>query len=274
MYNCLSINNAHSRDADIQFIKNSHKYIIKTDINNKYTSVTSWIHCHFPKFDSDVVIQNMCKGKNWNSTNKYWNMSIVQIKQQWKQLGEESAILGTRLHEHIEQFMNNNTLGYGYLHKDLLENMVNHNIDNSIEWNYFIDFIKSTPHLKPYRTEWFIFDEDLKLAGSIDMVYENEDGTLSIYDWKRCKEIINDNTWNKFAKNPMIAHIPDINFWHYTLQLNTYKCILERKYNKQVTQLCLVKLHPENTTNTFEIIDIPILINEMKLLFTQKENNV
>ena len=27
-----------------------------------------------------------------------------------------------------------------------------------------------------------VFDEKLKLTGSIDMIFENEDGTLSIYD--------------------------------------------------------------------------------------------
>ena len=29
-------------------------------------------------------------------------------------------------------------------------------------------------HLKPYRTEWMIYDKELKLAGSIDMIFINE----------------------------------------------------------------------------------------------------
>ena len=58
------------------------------------------------------------------------------------------------------------------------------NIDEQVEWEYFLQFVGDHPELKPYRTEWMIYDEDLKLAGSIDMVYENADGTLSIYDWK------------------------------------------------------------------------------------------
>ena len=69
----------------------------------------------------------------------------------------------------------------------------------SLEWQYFIEFIKENPHLKPYRTEWIIFNEDLKLAGSIDMVYENPDGSLKIYDWKRSKEISKINHFNKRA---------------------------------------------------------------------------
>jgi hypothetical protein len=40
--------------------------------------------------------------------------------------------------------------------------------------------VKDTSHLKPYRTEWTIYDEELKIAGSIDMVYEKPNGTLAI----------------------------------------------------------------------------------------------
>ena len=43
--------------------------------------------------------------------------------------------------------------------------------------------------MKPYRTEMMVFDEHVKIAGSIDMLFENKDKTLSIYDWKRSKKI-------------------------------------------------------------------------------------
>ena len=32
-----------------------------------------------------------------------------------------------------------------------------------------------------------IWDKELRFAGSIDMVFENPDGTLQIYDWKKNK---------------------------------------------------------------------------------------
>ena len=128
--------------------------------------------------------------------------------------------------------------------------------------------------MTPYRTEWMIFDEDLKIAGSIDMVYENPDGTLSIYDWKRCKDISKINDWNKFSINPLICHMPDTNFWHYALQLNTYRAILERKYNKKVTKLCLVRLHPDAMEKTYELLEVPILTKEMEDLLEERMNEV
>jgi hypothetical protein len=56
--------------------------------------------------------------------------------------------------------------------------------------------------------------------------------------------------------------------------LNTYKSILERKYDKKVTNLCLVRLHPDNEEKTYELLDVPILTKEMKELFEEREKQV
>ena len=218
------------------------------------------------------------RGKNWNPDNKYWGQTPEQIKASWFSNGASVADAGTNLHEQIEEFMNSNELASGYNHQKLLENYRLVEEDPVIrgpEWQFFLKFVEDHPEMKPFRTEWMIYHEDVKLAGSIDMVYENPDGTLSIYDWKRAKEIIKDNTWNKYALNPIIRSMPDTNFWHYSLQLNTYKHILETKYNKIVTNLCLVRIHPDNPEQTYELLPVPILTKEMEELFDElkKKNN-
>ena len=40
------------------------------------------------------------------------------------------------------------------------------------------------------------------------MIYEHEDGRISIYDWKRCKEIKWKASRKKF-KTEVISHLPD-----------------------------------------------------------------
>lgn len=262
------------RDSLIKFYTRGHKYEILSDKNSKYTSVTTWNHSHFPKFDADKIIDNIFKSKSWGPDHKYWGQTAEQIKASWKTNGEQVAGAGTNLHERIENFMNNEKLKPGYLLKDLYEEYNNSSEENELEWDYFLKFVNGNPDLKPYRTEWMIFHEDLKLAGSIDMVFENEDGTFSIYDWKRSKEITKVNNWNQYALNPLISHMPDTNFWHYSLQLNTYKRILEDKYGKKVTKLCLVRLHPNNTEKTYELLDVPILEKEMSELFEERRKQV
>jgi ATP-dependent exoDNAse (exonuclease V) beta subunit len=141
-------------------------------------------------------------------------------------------------------------------------------VERDLEWAMFIQFVKDHPHLKPYRTEWTIYHEDAKIAGSIDMVYENADGTLEIYDWKRCKEITSVNGWNETATNPLIKHLPATNFWQYSLQLNTYRKILEDKYDRRVTKLCLVRIHPD--ASNYELLEVPFLDKEISDLFGER----
>jgi hypothetical protein len=274
-FNILSKIHSHERDLNIDFEEEGHKYIIKNDLKSVYTSVTTWNHLHFPKFNADSVIINMFKSKNWKEGHKYWGLSLEEIKNLWKANGETVSSAGTDLHYKIECFMNNENLVSEYTHNDLLHDYEKYekdekDVNDSKEWYYFLEFIRNFPNLKPYRTEWVIYDEELKIAGSIDMVYENEDGTLSIYDWKRSKEINRVNNYNKYAITKCISHLPDSNFWHYALQLNTYKVILERKYNKIVKDLFLVRLHPDAEEKSYELIELPILKREIDDLINER----
>jgi hypothetical protein len=274
--NVLCHRNKHSRDENIQFFEEGHKYQIITDPDSKYTSVTTWNHSHFPHFKADEVIFNMMKGKNWKEGHKYWGMTPEQIKEQWESNKEVVSCAGTDMHYEIECFMNNYIFPGSYTHKELYQIYNSDFIkkgkhdQTTLEWKYFIEFIKDTPDLKPYRTEWIIYHEELKLAGSIDMVYEHPNGELSIYDWKRSKDITRINTFNKYALTESICHMPDSNFWHYALQLNTYKAILEQKYDKKIIDLYLVRLHPDNEEKTYELIQIPDLSKEIQNLFEQR----
>ena len=272
----LSSANIHNRDSFIEFEEKGHKYTITSDPKSKYMSVTTWNHSHFPKFDADKIIKSMMSGPNWKEGHKYWGMTAEQIKIQWFNNGATVSGAGTDMHYNIECFMNCPHLKNGYTQGDIL-NYYREKMDfkdESLEWKYFLKFVNDYPNLKPYRTEWMIYDVTLKLAGSIDMVYENEDGSLSIFDWKRSKSITKTSDYNKFAITPCINHLPDTNFWHYSLQLNTYKAILESKYGKKVTKLALIRLHPDNTEETYELINVPILENEIKELFELREEEV
>ena len=173
--NTLKLLNHHPRDQHILFFDIGHKYKILTDPNTKYTSVTTFVNSLFPRFDADKVIKNIKKGKNWNEENKYWGMSDQEIKDQWSLNGKQSAELGTKMHCNIEVFMNTalkNNLEQNQL--TILNLNVHHHPEK--EWDMFEHFVRQYPDLKPYRTEWLVFDTETKLAGSIDMVYQNKDG--------------------------------------------------------------------------------------------------
>ena len=276
--------NTHPRDALIEFAPGPHKYTCMGEAN--YLSVTTWLHSHFPAFDADAIIKKM------NLTNpkcKYYGQTPEQIKAGWDQNRDEAAAAGTAMHEAIERHW----LGGTPLQPPLCEGgeevgMQCADAENGYtssevsdasapcvrpspgggSWGvspHFMNFLAAHPLLKPYRCEWMVFDEDVKIAGSIDFVAENEDGTLTIYDWKRCKEIKKSNSFGGSALTECISHLPDTNYWHYALQLNTYKTILERKYGKKIKKMFLVGLHP-NLPN-YQVHAVPELLQEMTDLF-------
>ena len=270
----LASKNCHARDQYIQFFEEGHKYVVLFEPNVRYTSVTTWNHSHFPHFDADAVISNMMRGRGWKEGHKYWGLTAEQIKAMWAANASAVSGAGTDLHFEIECFNNEPQLECEYTNKELYELYMSNNGETHesrpLEWQYFINFVKDFPNLKPFRTEWVIYNEDVKISGSIDMIYENQDGTLSIYDWKRAKNITRVNNFNRFALPPQICHLPDSNFWHYALQLNTYKTIIEAKYGRTVRDLFLVRLHPDAEEQNYELIPLPDLSSDVRALFLER----
>ena len=145
----LSTRNSVKRDSQIKFYARGHKYEILSDKGTKYTSVTTWNHSHFPKFDADKIIENIFKSKSWGPDHKYWGQTAEQIKAGWKSNGEQVAGAGTNLHERIEKFMNNENLKHDYNLKDIYDDYKKQKNNNEVEeWNYFIQFVKDFENLK------------------------------------------------------------------------------------------------------------------------------
>jgi ATP-dependent exoDNAse (exonuclease V) beta subunit len=196
-----------------------------------WISCTKFLHDFFPHFDPDAVIDGMMKR---GLKPEYQGMTREQIKAKWRANGDSSSEKGTALHLAIEQFLHG--------HPDMIDS----DVLKTPEWSYFANFWKDVSgDLIPYRSEWEVWAEEFKLAGSIDMVfYRKSDDSYVIYDWKRSKEIKKENQWET-GYGP-VSHLPHCNYWHYTLQLNTYRWFLETYYGLKISDMYLVIMHPDN----------------------------
>jgi len=283
----LAKQNPHERDAHIHFEEGPHKYTIQgiagITPESAFTSVTTLVHQHFEQFDAKKIIAGMMRNqKKWNdpiANAKYYGKSAEEIEQMWSTAGRDAAMAGTDMHYKIECFYNTEPDTAAAAPAAPAPAAA----DTTPEFKYFLNFNRDCvatepPKLRPYRTEWTVFHEESRIAGSIDMVYEVIDPAapaaaaaaevLAIYDWKRCREITKTNRANKFATHPAIEHIPDSNFWHYALQLNVYKYILQSKYGKTITDLYLVVLHPE--AQNYQCVKLPDLQGEVAELFEER----
>ena len=218
----LSFKNKHPRDDHIQFDEPTHVYTINGS-SKGVISCTKFLHDFFPHFDADAIIKKMMSSPKWPQ-NKYYGKTAAQIKQEWNQNGANASEAGTAMHLAIEQYLHG--------HKELIEP----GVLETLEWHYFMNFWKEAKKdLIPYRSEWEVWSEEHKLAGSIDMVfYRKSDDSYVIYDWKRSKEIKKENNFGT-GFGP-VSHLPDANYWHYTLQLNGLK----------ISDMYIMIFHPDN----------------------------
>ena len=100
----LSNKNPHERDSNITFDEGPHIYTIDGESN--YTSVTTWNHSHFIKFNADKIINKMMKSRNWKNS-EYYGMTKQKIKDKWDKNRDEASAAGTKMHYDIECYYNN-----------------------------------------------------------------------------------------------------------------------------------------------------------------------
>jgi hypothetical protein len=254
----LSVKNAHPRDKHIEFDEPTHRYTIKGD-NKGWISCTGFLHDFFPHFNPDATISKMMRSPKWPQS-KYFGKTAEQIKAEWEASGKEASGSGTAMHLAIEQHMHDS------------EEVIDPAVKETKEWKYYMNFWNACGgDLVPYRSEWEVFCEEHKLAGSIDMVYYRpSDKKYVIYDWKRSKEIKTSNTFE--SGYPPLEHLPHCNYWHYTLQLNVYKWFLETYYGLEIGDLYLVILHPDNTN--YIRMRLNMMPNEVKDMLSCRKRAV
>lgn len=252
----LAFTNRHLRDEHIEFDEPTHRYTIDGE-SKGWVSSTGFYHLFTPHFDADKTIKKMMNSPKWPQ-NKYYGMTAQEIKQQWSSSGKEASEAGTAMHLAIEMFHNG------------AEDLIEPSIKETPEWKYFMNYWNDHGYdLEPYRTEWEVWSKEFKLAGSIDMIYRKKsDGTFVIYDWKRSKDIKTSNDFENCY--PPVDHLPNCNYWHYSLQLNIYKWFLETYYGLNISELYLIILHPDNTN--YRRLRLNILDNEMKEMLECRKN--
>jgi len=231
--------NRHHRDSRITFFPEPHIYLI--DKNPKTISASTLVHRFFDDFDSESAILNL------TPANPMYGKPSVEIEKAWENKRNRAANLGTQLHLDIETFFENGIKPNG-----------------KKEFDYFLDLYNSQLiELKPYRTEWRIFDDLIYVAGTADMIFKKSDGTYAIYDWKRSEKISTVGFRNKKG-NGVCSTLDDCNYNHYCVQLNIYKKILEDHYSKTVTEMYFVQLHPDQQQAVvFPVPDMKSTVDKM-----------
>ncbi|MFT6716948.1 MAG: hypothetical protein ACJA0Q_001597 [Saprospiraceae bacterium] len=234
----LEKQNAHNRDLRIEFHSENHEYFI--DGKKATVSVSEIVGNFFPKFNTEFWSKKKARERG---------VPVETVLKEWADKGALAANLGTYLHEQIELFYNDQE-----------------HDDTSIEFKYFLDFTNKFTLMEAFRTEWRIFDEDLSLAGTVDIVYRNpKTGKYFLFDWKRSEKVVDAQNRPikpsyQYGSGPL-SHLSDNSYHRYALQQNMYKHLLEKHYDIEISSTNLLVLHPNR--HSYHIVPIPEMEQEV-----------
>ena len=243
-------NKLSERDDRMLFDEVNHVYYVDgIRVPISATTLLGQFHSHF---DADDAIKKMRGGRNWrNKQLDYMKpdgaiMTNDEIKEQWAYKNKVAQDRGTLMHWQIEQRLNGRMVEEEHSKEFLLFS------------NFARDWLWNGQRLV-YRTEANLFHIGLRMAGQADLICMESDGTLSIFDWKRSKEIRRSNRYQSMM--PPLENLHDCNYEHYALQLNLYRYVLETEYDRRVSLMYLVILHPSQLD--YEVIPVPDMSTEI-----------
>lgn len=252
--------------------------------NNKFISVTTLIEKFAQKFDKDFwsgykALEKLLPADAWKierksllNTHKIpkellntydikeldFNKAQQSILDEWDKTNKESCERGTKIHADLENSMykmgaNVSLKKFGVGGKFVCDKgRTALDLENGVYPEYLIS--RTSP------------DNMLRIAGQIDLLVK-KGKEITILDWKTNKEIKQKAGFNTQTRSEVkmlypLNTIPDVNYWHYALQLSTYAWMIQMIDPEYVIKdLILVHFdHNDNQT----IYHLPYLKKEVE----------
>lgn len=181
-----------------------HKYYLG---ETELTSVTTYLH-HFARpFDTEY----------WSVVKaKERNMSVHSLLAEWKQGSDRACYLGSEVHKWIEDFYNGNERTLEGLDPEVIERIV------QFKKLYQARLWKLTPLAQELR----MFNQKMKLAGTLDALFMDEEGVIYILDYKTNKSLTTDADRAYGNMLYEFANQKDNLMNHYSVQTSIYRLML------------------------------------------------
>lgn len=255
----------------ILFYENNHRYVntltgerymsvtqalkhIQPEVNWDYWAVYKYLQ-EFGKVRPDGKCERIEINNQWVHYKDYENACKAK-RQEWRKLADIGKAKGTFIHTYLENLFNNKVIKIPKQYQGTTDGAMS--------------FYQDHNHMQPVYSECIVGDDEFKIAGQVDRPFFVEPGVLDVYDYKTDKEIKYDNKYTNLKKP--VDELPDTNFSKYTLQLNTYRWIIERNTDWRVRELKIVHIQDDS----YEVIPVPFydvtaMINDIRGTHIQSE---
>lgn len=273
----------------IKYYDEPHKYYID---EVQFTSCTTLLHQYEEEFDGEFwsnykaiekivpadeflllkkdrlnIVENFTK--NGGDVEKLL-LEKNNILNEWQYKNHHATYEGSTLHDYIENYFLNKV--FPYPEENAEKTLVWDDIKDTykVMENQFHNFYnKVKDMLIPIRPELVVYDLDYMVSGMIDMLFYSTKYEMPvIFDWKTNTKLNMSNDFNRL-KNPL-GHLEACEFNIYSLQLHTYKHILEKNTNLKLYPDCYLVWFNENNED-FELIKTRDLSREVNYILNERK---
>lgn len=268
-----------SKFNNISFYDKAHCYFID---DLQVISVTGLIHRFEQPFDSDYWIDVKAKQRMKDQTvprfeteslEDYLERAKAVIKAEWSYKNKHAIAEGSTLHTFIENRMSNKIVEESVSGDILYEEIRDTYLVMKHQANRFYDDFIKTGILIPVKSEMVIGSKELKIAGMLDQLFfDTRTNSLVIYDWKTNSKL---RTYNEYGTKMLhcLSHLDQCELNTYSIQLKTYKHIIESSTNIRLAKECNIVWFNENN-DSFTMFKCHDYEDEVREMFEFKNNNL
>lgn len=240
----------------ITFVEKTHSYLID-DQPTGAPSVTQLLKRFKRPFDKESASKRVAKKTG---------QTAQQILAEWEMNKLYSTTLGSMFHKYVENFYCNKKIGFegnfdglGFEEKA----KIGEKLPKMVE--QFQQFYKENAFLHCVKNEMVVGDiEDTKVCGMLDMLCWNEQtDKYEILDFKTNKKMTKVSEYGVLFYP--FEHMTEGEINEYTIQLNTYKYLIEKYTPITIDKLKLVWFNAAN--EKYQIFELGDIQRNIKLMF-------
>lgn len=229
----------------VKYFDDKHKYYIG---NKELISTTTFIGKFKKPFDT-----------NYWATKKAIERGVSkeQILLEWGDIKDTACARGSDLHAYSDNFMHNRVFP-----TDVPDDLIVQFKD------FYKKFIQNNLVI---RTEYVLADEDLGIAGMIDLFcYNQKKDEFYIADYKTNKKFEFESKFNNYYLEP-ISHISECEFNTYSLQTSIYRYIIEKNIGVNLGDSIVIWFNQKN--KNYEAIKCEYMKKEVEKMFKEYKKN-
>jgi ATP-dependent exoDNAse (exonuclease V) beta subunit len=235
--------NIFSAFNHIKYYDDKHKYFIG---NKELISTTTFIGKFKKPFNKDFWATKKAIEKG---------VSKQEILREWDDIKDTACARGSDLHSYSDNFMHNRVFP-----TDVSDALI------AQFKKFYSKFIQNNIVI---RTEFVLGDEELGIAGMIDLFcYNTKTNKFYIADYKTNKKFDFDSKYNNYYLDP-ISHIEECEFNTYSLQTSIYRYIIEKNLGIELGDSVVVWFNEKNSE--YEAIKCEYMKKEVEKMFKNKK---